>query len=56
MLRSMLALFALVTLLHPDEATATAVGAATLAGTLAGIWRHRIVAGPKGELQAQPAQ
>ena len=56
MLRGMLALFALVTLLHPDEATATAVGAATLAGTLAGIWRHRLVAGPKGELQAQPAQ
>jgi TRAP-type uncharacterized transport system fused permease subunit len=56
MLRGMLALFAMVTLLHPDEATATAVGAATLAGTLLGIWRHRLVAGPKGELQAQPAQ
>jgi TRAP transporter 4TM/12TM fusion protein len=56
MLRSMLAMFALVTLLHPDEATATAAGAATLAGTLIGIWRHRLIAGPKEELQAQPAQ
>ncbi len=56
MLRSMLAMFALVTLLHPDGATATAVGAFTLAGTLAGIWRHRLIAGPKEELQAQPAQ
>jgi TRAP-type uncharacterized transport system fused permease subunit len=56
MLRGMLALFALVTLLHPDEATATAVGAATLAATLIGIWRHRLIAGPKEGLQVQPAQ
>ena len=56
MLRGMLALFALVTLLHPDEATATAVGAATLAGTLVGVWRHRLIAGPKEGLQVQPAQ
>jgi hypothetical protein len=56
MLRGMLALFALVTLLHPDEATATAVGAATLGGTLVGIWRHRLIAGPKVGMQAQPAQ
>jgi TRAP transporter 4TM/12TM fusion protein len=56
MLRGMLALFALVTLLHPDNATAAAVGALTLAAVLVGIWRHRLVATPKGELQAQPAQ
>jgi hypothetical protein len=47
MLRGMLALFALVTLLHPNDMTATAVGAVVLVATLIGIWRHRRVTAPK---------
>jgi len=54
MLRGMLALFALVTLLHPSNMTATAVGAVVLVATLIGIWRHRLVAAPKAGM-AQPA-
>jgi TRAP transporter 4TM/12TM fusion protein len=47
MLRGMLALFSLVVLLHPNEATATAVGAVVVAATVVGIWRHRQIAPPK---------
>ncbi len=47
MLRGMLALFSLVTLLHPNDMTATAVGAVVLVATLIGIWRHRLVTTPE---------
>jgi hypothetical protein len=55
LLRMTLALFALVTLLHPNEMTATAFGAVVLVGTLVGIWRHSLVAAPK-TLEAPPAE
>ncbi|HEX8013128.1 MAG TPA: TRAP transporter large permease subunit [Casimicrobiaceae bacterium] len=55
LLRAMLALFALVTLLHPDASVAAASAAVTLAATIYGVWRHRQIASPKSGLQSQPA-
>ena len=56
LLGSMLAMFSLVVLLHPDERIAMAAAAVVLPATLVGVWRHRQLAMPKLSLQAQPAQ
>jgi TRAP transporter 4TM/12TM fusion protein len=45
-LRIALAAFALVTLLHPDEAYAVPAAIVAILGTIAGIWRHRQIASP----------
>ena len=47
LLRAMLAMFALVVLLHPDQRMAIATAAIVLPATLLGIWRHRQIAPPK---------
>jgi TRAP transporter 4TM/12TM fusion protein len=47
-LRVLLALVSLVALLHPDERYAIPAAIAALLGSVAGIWRHRIVAPPEG--------
>lgn len=54
LLRATLALFALVTLLHPDARVAAASAAVTLAATIYGVWRHRQIASPKSGLRPQP--
>jgi TRAP transporter 4TM/12TM fusion protein len=46
-LRLSLAVISLITLLHPNDAIATATAVVAFAGVLIGIWRHRIVAPPK---------
>jgi TRAP-type uncharacterized transport system fused permease subunit len=53
-LRSGLAVFAFVTMFHPDARVATASAAFALAATIFGVMRHRRIAPPKGGLQAQP--
>jgi TRAP-type uncharacterized transport system fused permease subunit len=45
-LRILLAIFALVTLLHPDEAYAVPAAIVAILGTIVGIWRHRQIASP----------
>ncbi|MBI3068170.1 MAG: TRAP transporter permease, partial [Betaproteobacteria bacterium] len=55
LLRVTLALFAFVTMFHPDNRVATAAGAVVVVGLIAGILRHRHVAPPKSGLQSQPA-
>jgi TRAP transporter 4TM/12TM fusion protein len=54
LLRATLALFAFVTLLHPDGNVAMAAAAVTLPATIYGVWRHRQIASPKSGLQSQP--
>jgi TRAP-type uncharacterized transport system fused permease subunit len=54
-LRSALAVFAFVTMFHPDARVATASAAVALAGTIYGVWRHRHIAPPRGGLSAQTA-
>ena len=49
-----LALASLVVMLHPNGNVAIAAAVFTLPATIYGIWRHRQVAGPKGEWQPQP--
>lgn len=46
-LRLVLAVFALVTLLHPEDNLARMTVVVTAIGVVAGVWRHRIVAPPK---------
>jgi TRAP transporter 4TM/12TM fusion protein len=46
-LRLLLAVFALVTLLHPDDNLARMTAVVTAIGLVAGVWRHRIIAPPK---------
>ncbi|MCZ7657962.1 MAG: TRAP transporter fused permease subunit [Xanthobacteraceae bacterium] len=46
MLRSLLALFALVAMLHPSDGVALGTALVVLPATLLGIWRHRTVAAP----------
>jgi hypothetical protein len=46
-LRLVLAVFALVTLMHPDDNLARMTAVVTAIGVAAGVWRHRIVAPPK---------
>ncbi|OGA01007.1 MAG: hypothetical protein A3I00_02700 [Betaproteobacteria bacterium RIFCSPLOWO2_02_FULL_64_12] len=55
LLRVTLAVFALVTLFHPDANVATASAAFALAATIYGVMRHRQIAPPKSVLQSQPA-
>ena len=55
MLRAMMALFAFVTMFHPDNRVAAATGAVLLAALIVGILRHRRIAPPKGGLESQPA-
>ncbi len=55
LLRVMLGLFAFVTMFHPDGSMALAAAALVLPATLLGVWRHRMIATPKGGLQPQPA-
>jgi TRAP transporter 4TM/12TM fusion protein len=55
LLRVALAVFAFVTMFHPDSRVAAATGAVLAVALVAGILRHRQVARPKGGLQAQPA-
>lgn len=45
-LRTLLAVFALLTMLHPDDTFVWLPGIVTLLATLAGIWRHRLIAPP----------
>jgi TRAP transporter 4TM/12TM fusion protein len=47
-LRLLLAVFALATLLHPDDNLARMTAVVTAIGLIAGVWRHRTVAPPKG--------
>ena len=53
LLRATLALFAFVTMFHPDGNVAMVSAAFALAATIYGVMRHRQIAPPKG-LQAQP--
>ncbi|MDP3693767.1 TRAP transporter fused permease subunit [Bradyrhizobium sp.] len=46
-LRIVLAVFALVTLMHPDDNLARMTAVVTAIGMVAGVWRHRIVAPPE---------
>ncbi len=55
LLRATLALFAFVTLFHPDGNVAMAAAAVALPATIYGVWRHRQIAPPKSALQSQPA-
>ena len=54
LLRVMLALFAFVTMFHPDAKVAIAAAAFTLPAMVYGVIRHQRVAGPKGEMPLQP--
>ncbi len=47
LLRSMLALFSLVCMLHPDDRWSMATAAVVLPAILIGIWRHQQIASPK---------
>ena len=49
-LRLTVVLVAFVTMFHPDNRVAAVAGAVVLAALIAGIWRHRLVAPPKGGL------
>jgi TRAP transporter 4TM/12TM fusion protein len=53
-LRVLLAVFGLVTLLHPDERMAAAAAVVASAATFVGVWRHSQMPAPKTALQ--PAQ
>jgi len=53
-LRILLAAVSFVTMFHPSETVAWLTGVVVLAATVAGIWRHRVVAPPK-ELVAAAA-
>ena len=56
LLRVALALFAFVTMFHPDDRVATAAAVFLLPAIIYGVWRHRQVASPKSEaLQSQVA-
>jgi TRAP transporter 4TM/12TM fusion protein len=54
-LRAALAIIAFVTMFHPDDRVAAATGAFVVAALVAGVWRHRRIAPPKGGLEPQPA-
>jgi TRAP transporter 4TM/12TM fusion protein len=54
-LRIALASLAFVTMFHPDDRVAAAVGVVVVATLAAGVWRHRRIAAPKGALAPQPA-
>jgi hypothetical protein len=49
-LRLLLAAVALVALFHPNDVFAWLPGLLALAGVLAGLWRHRLIAPPKEPL------
>jgi TRAP-type uncharacterized transport system fused permease subunit len=57
--RSLLALFSLVVLLHPDEEVAIMAAVVVLPATIFGVWRHRTVAQPASpplaRVAAEPA-
>jgi TRAP-type uncharacterized transport system fused permease subunit len=55
-LRIGLALAALAVMFHPDASWATAIAVVVAPATALGIWRHALIAAPKGELRPQPAQ
>jgi TRAP transporter 4TM/12TM fusion protein len=55
MFRVLIAAISFVTMFHPDDNVATMVGPVVLVCLIVGIWRHRIIAPPKGALQPQPA-
>ncbi|MBI2295373.1 MAG: TRAP transporter large permease subunit, partial [Betaproteobacteria bacterium] len=55
LLRVTLALFAFVTMFHPDNRVAAATGAVMVAALIVGISRHRRIAPAKGRLESQPA-
>ena len=55
LLRTLLALFAFVTMFYPDGKVALASAVIALPATILGVWRHRRIASPKGGLQSQPA-
>jgi len=46
LLRSALALFALVVMLHPDQWGAIAAARVVVPATLVGVWRHQLMGGP----------
>jgi TRAP transporter 4TM/12TM fusion protein len=52
----LLAAFSFVVLLHPDNNMAMAAAAVVLPATLLGVWRHRLIGGPKLSAQPLPAQ
>ena len=54
LLQVTLALFAFVTMFHPDRNMAIAAAAFALPAMIYGVMRHRQVAGPKGKLPLQP--
>jgi TRAP transporter 4TM/12TM fusion protein len=54
-LRAALAIIAFVTMFHPDDRVAAATGAFVVAALVAGVWRHRRIAPPKGGFEPQPA-
>jgi len=54
LLRVMLALFAFVTMFHPDGNMAIAAAAFTLPAMVYGVIRHQRFAGPKAEMPLQP--
>jgi TRAP-type uncharacterized transport system fused permease subunit len=53
LLRVALAVVAFVTLFHPDGNVAVVAAAVVLPATMAGIWRHRLIAPRTGALQSQ---
>ncbi len=55
LLRIALAALAFVALLYPDGNVALGAALIALPVIVFGVWRHRHIASPKGELQAQPA-
>jgi TRAP-type uncharacterized transport system fused permease subunit len=54
LLRSMLALFSLVCMLHPDDRWSMATAAVVLPAILIGIWRHQHIASPKTAIAPSP--
>ena len=54
-LRALLAMFAFVTMFHPDANVAMGSAVFALAGTIYGVARHRRIAPPKGVEVLQPA-
>jgi len=54
-LRALLAVFAFVTMFHPDGNVAMASAVFALAGSIYGVARHRRIAPPRGGGALQPA-
>ena len=54
LLRAALALISFVVMFHPNGNAALAAAVIVLPATVWGVFRHRLIAPPKGGLQSQP--